>query len=292
MAVFVKVVESGSFKKAAKALALSPSVVSHHIARLEDRVEKPLIYRNTRNLALTGDGVVFLQAAQDMLQAANTGFELISSRTKSIAGELRIALPTALSRARYFEAITEFENEYPNITLSLSFSDRFSSHIEDGYDVALVFGKIADQSLNNLLISNIKRVIIASPKYLEGKSIPESPEQLAGFDWVWLKNIKTVLDFRPDASGRKKTIVAINPRMFVDNSMASRRLVLENLGLTILPDFVAEEDIASGRVSLILPDWPLESIGLYATWPKTAMRATLTNIFVEFMAGKLGTESD
>ena len=287
MAVFVKVAEYSSFKKAAEALALSPSVVSHHVAKLEDRVNAPLLYRNTRNLALTEDGQIFLEAALNMLKAASDGFDTISTRTKSTAGELRVAMPTSLSREKYLNLLAEFESEFPQVVLSLSFSDRFSNHIEDGYDVALVFGQVYDQSLEMMKVADTGRKVVASPLLLNDRPLPKSPTELMEFDWIWLSTIATTLAFANAKKPSKKLGVTIKPRMFVDNSMASRRLALQAMGLTVLPDFVAEEDVEAGRLVPLVDDWVLEPISLYATWPKSAIRASLTHLFIEFLSERL-----
>lgn len=289
MAVFVRVVECVSFKRAAESLALSPSVVSHHVRQLEERIGKPLIYRNTRNLALTADGHLFFTSAKEMLAAAARGFDDITSRAE-ISGELRVALPTALSRARFFAAIADFETTYPDITLSLGFSDRLNRHFEEGYDVALTFEPAIDRSLTARKLADVSRLIIASEAYLQKAGIPEDPASLAQHNWIWLNTASRNLQLvhRDSVNTEHVTIAA---RMLVDNSMACRRLALEGLGLAIIPDFVVEEDIAAGRLVRVLPHWSLETTAVFATWPKTAMRATLTHLFVDFFSASLAKAS-
>ncbi len=287
MVVFVKVAEMQSFKKAADALALSPSVVSHHVAKLEDQVNTPLLYRNTRNLALTEDGLIFLQASMDMLKAASDGFDAISSRSKSNQGELRVALPTSMSRPKYLHIISEFEAEYPQITLTLSFSDIFSNHIESGYDIALVFGEEFDQGLGTVKISEAARVIVCSPDIMHGRQLPQKPDDLLTLDWIWLGNSSSTLTFTGANKYEDQVDLTIKPRLTVDNSMASRRLAIEGMGLAIVADFVVEQDIEDGTLIALLDEWELPSMSLYATWPKSAIRANLTHVFVDFMLKNL-----
>lgn len=287
MAVFVKVAQSGSFKKAAEALALSPSVVSHHISQLEARIEKPLLYRNTRNLALTADGTVFLKSAINMLSSANEGFDNVSKRTKTISGDLKIALPTALSRARFLDAIAEFEQEYTNITLSLSFSDRISNMIEDGYDAILKFGESSDPGFGKKKLTQANRFIVCSSDYFDKHKTPSSPSDLLEAHWIWLNNIDCQVAISNDDPTVKTQLIHVRPRMFVDNILAVRRLVMTGIGLSIIPDFVIDEDIQSGRIARVLPEWNIEPVNLYATWPKAATRATLTHMFLDFMEARL-----
>jgi DNA-binding transcriptional LysR family regulator len=287
MAVFVKVAEAGSFKKAAKALALSPSVVSHHIAQLESRLEKPLLYRNTRNLALTDDGRVFLDSAIEMLRSANDGFDKLSLRAKTISGDLKIALPTALSRDRFLAAIADFEQEYSNITLSLSFTDRINNVIEDGFDAILKFGESPDLGLGKKKLTQANRLIVCSSQYFDTHAKITSPSDLLNAQWIWLNNIDSNIVLDNNDPNIPSEAISVGPRMFVDNILAVRRLVMTNIGISIVPDFVISEDIESGKVIRILPDWNIRPVNLYAIWPQTATRATLTHIFLDFMEARL-----
>ncbi len=284
MALFAQVVDCGSFRGAAESLALSPSVISHHIRQLEENTGKQLIYRNTRNLSLTADGRIFLDSARQMIAAAASGFDRLASG-KEITGELRVALPTALSRARYFAAIADFETAHPRITLSLSFGDRPTSHFEEGFDVALAFEQPNDRNLTSRKIADVERYIVGSEQYFERAGIPQSPAALAAHEWIWLNSYGTRLDLQRSGQGRET--IAIKPRVRVDNAMGCLRLALEGLGLAVVPDFVVKEEVGAGRLRRIMTDWSLDPMALYATWPKTKINMALTQLFVDAFSASI-----
>lgn len=287
MAVFAKVVEAGSFKGAAERLALSPSVVSHHISELEELIGSHLLHRSTREVSLTADGAIFLSAAKDMLHAVNGAFDQVASRSNSIGGELRVALPTALSRARFLKAITELEVEFPQITLSFSFSDNTSRILDNDCDVALFFGPFKSAGLTTRKVVEVERIIVGSPAYFSRRALPDKPSDLKACDWIWPNSEKKSLSFRDTRRKNAGQRISISPRTLVDNSMACRRLALEGVGLTVIPGFVVEEDITDGRLTQLLPHMRISSETLMAAWPTASNKTTLTHLFVEFITESL-----
>lgn len=283
MAVLAKVVEAGSFKGAAERLALSPSVVSHHISELEEMVGSDLLHRSTREVALTADGAIFLAAAKEMLRAVNGAFDQVANRTNSIGGELRVALPTALSRARFLKAITQLEEEFPQVTLSFSFSDNAQGVLDKDCDVALFFGSIKSAGLTMRKVVEVERKIVASKAYFEDRDMPEKPSDLKSCDWIWPKSEKKSLYFRDTRRKNATQRISVSPRTLVDNSMACRRLALEGVGLTVIAGFVVEEDIADGRLIQLLPHMRISSEILMAAWPAASTKTTLTHLFMEFI---------
>lgn len=284
MAVFAKVVECGSFKKAADQLALSPSVVSHHISQLEEMIGKPLLYRTTRSVSVTDEGAIFLKATLDMLHSAHSAFDEIAKLTQTISGELKVGLATALSRAKILQTITELEKQFPDITLSLSFSDILSMSENSEHDVILLFGEPSGDGLLKRKISDVERVIVASPAYLQNRDIPQSLDSLKACDWIWPSSARRTLSYRNRSKKGTVQRLSITPRTLVDNNMACRRLALEGTGLTVMPNFAVREDISDGRLLRISPDLEITPDTLYAAWPKNSTKTTLTHLFVEYIA--------
>lgn len=291
MAIFVRVVENRSFRRAAEQLALSPSVVSHHINQLEEQLGKPLLVRTTRSISMTSDGAIFLAAANEMLKAASSAFDQVSSDSQSIAGELQIAISTVLSRSQFLRQISEFESKFPNLTLSLSFGDDVNKSLAEGYDLALSVGRESSNNTYHRRLALIERRVVGSPAYFNSNKLPENLNEIADCEWIWQSRSKSQLLFQKNNSDEKPQKVTISPRIFVDNMMACRRLSIEGIGLSLVPAFAVEEDITSRRLIWVMPDYRPEPVALTALWPKTSTKELLTHLFIEFVAGSFDSPS-
>ncbi|WP_274594863.1 LysR family transcriptional regulator [Parasedimentitalea marina] len=156
IAIFAKTVDHGSFRAAAKALRLSPSVVSHHITQLEAQLGVALLYRSTRKLSLTRDGERLIGAARKMIDAAETGLHAVSDLAPQPSGELRVTAPAVLAQSTIVRRIAKFSIAYPGVRLALDFSDLRREVIGEGIDVALRMGssRIAPLRFESFMMSN------------------------------------------------------------------------------------------------------------------------------------------
>ncbi len=211
IAIFAKTVDHGSFRAAARTLRLSPSVVSHHVTQLEQQLGTALIYRTTRKLSLTPDGERLLVSARAMIDAAETGLQMISDQTREPSGVLRVTAPAVMAQSKLVDQLADFAIAFPKVELSLDFSDVRRELIGDGFDVAIRMGWLKDSSLMARKLFDVQRRLIASPAYLETRAAPERPQDLSDWDWlelapVWLmkpefrKAGKRAVVSRPPAS--------------------------------------------------------------------------------------------
>lgn len=281
MAVFATTVETGSFRAAAKALKLSPSVVSHHVGQLEGRLGVALLYRSTRSLSLTPDGEKLFGAARAMLEAAEAGLDAISGQSSQPVGELRLTAPAVLSAGILVDDIAAFSERFPKIQLSLNFTDLRRNLIGDGIDVAIRMGWLEDSALKSKKLFEIRRKLCVAPSYIAKRAPPRRPADLADWDWLQLKSVRPemTLTSKRGASHR----IAFVPKLIVDDAIALYRLSRAGLGLAMTPEFLAADDIAQGRMVELLPAWHLEPLRIYAVWPPNAPRDSLTARFVAFL---------
>lgn len=282
LAIFAKAVETGSFRGAADALELSPSVVSHHISKLEEGLGAALLYRSTRKLSLTQDGERLLAAAQEMVAAAERGFDSVNAGSLEPSGRLKITAPAVLAHSAVLDRIAGFAKAYPKIDLDVSFTDVRRDIIAEGIDVAVRMGWLKDSSLKARKVAAAERVLVAAPAYLEGRETPQSAQDLTDCRFVCLTAGGRRFEFQ-DPAGRKTTITA-DAYVFVDQAFALYRLVLAGAGVGSVPKFLAADDIAAGKVIELLPGWRLQSLGVYAVWPPNTPRASLTSLFVKLLA--------
>lgn len=278
MAVFAKTVETGSFRAAAKALGLSPSVVSHHVSRLEASLDVVLLYRSTRRIALTDDGAKLYDAARAMMAAADGGVDSVTRRAKSPSGKLVVTAPASLARGTLMDDIAAFALAHPRVEIALSVSDVPADLLGARIDVAIRAGTLKDSSFKSKRLFSLPRTLVAAPSYVATRSKPRAPADLAAWDWIRLSSRPAELAF---GHGAKRATVKFHPRTSADGADAMRELALRGLGVVALPSALVTSDLREGRFVEILPEWQLESPNVYAVWHANAPKSGLAMRFVE-----------
>lgn len=282
IAIFAKTIDHGSFRAAAKALRLSPSVVSHHITQLEEQLGVALLYRSTRKLSLTRDGERLIGAARKMMDAAEAGLQAVSERAPQPSGELRVTAPAVLAQSAIVKRIAEFSKTYPGVHLTLDFTDLRREVIGNGIDVALRMGWLKDSTLKARKLYDVDRCLIAAKSYLEARADPATPKDLEDWDWLELTQVKLTSKFQK--SGHQPITLKPSPNLSVNDAHALYHLARSGAGLAIIPEFLAHEDIAAGIIQKVLPDWNTYPVGVFAVWPPNAPKESLTALFVKFLA--------
>ena len=283
MAIFAKTIDHGSFRGAARALRLSPSVVSHHVSELEESLGVALIYRSTRKLTLTPEGQRLLAATHKMLDAVEGELAALSVSANVPSGELRLTVPSVLSQSHFIERIAAFSKTYPRIRLSLDFSDIRRALIDDGFDIAIRMASEPKTSATSRKLFMVKRRLIASVDYLATRPAPDHPGDLAGWDWLALTPARHVpVSFRK--SDGTHTTIKPEARVFANDAQALYRLARAGAGIAIVPDFLAQEDEGRGAISHVLPDWGLQAITVFAVWPSNAPRHGLIHLALDALA--------
>lgn len=282
IAIFAKTVDHGSFRAAAQAMRLSPSVVSHHVGQLEDRLGTALLYRSTRKLSLTSDGERLLVAARVMLDAAESGIQEISHQTNQPSGMLRITVPALLSQSVLMDQLAEFALAYSQVKLSIDLSDARRDLLADGYDVAIRAGQMKDSSLKAQKLFEFERRLAASPAYIKSHTRPKSPKDLVEWDWLELAPVwNQKIEFRNE---RKRQSVSLKKtRISVNNAHALSYLARAGAGLAILPQYLTEPYIEAGELEYVLSDWSVRPINVFAVWPSNAPKDGLIKHLIKHL---------
>ena len=277
MAIFSKTIDHGSFRGAAEALRLSPSVVSHHISQLEEHLGVALIYRSTRKLTLTREGERLLSAARKMLEAVEGELRDLSASASAPSGELRLTLPSVLSQSPLTNRIAAFITAYPRIQITLDFSDTRRDLIDDGFDVAIRMSPTAQTSATSRKLFQVERKIVASKAYLDGHTPATHPRDLDQFTWLGLSPVQNLpLTFQKP--GGRPVNFAPRARLTVNDAQAMYRLAQAGAGMGIVPTFLAERDVAEGSMAYVLPEWELPTLSVFAVWPANAPKHGLIHL--------------
>ncbi len=285
MAVFATVVAEGSFRGAATRLGLSPSVISHHVSRLEKRLDCALLYRSTRRLSLTDDGRVFHAACARALEAAEEGLNSVANRQRELAGRLKVGAPAVVASGPFVDDVLAFTEAHPAVELNLSLDDERKNHIEAGFDVSIRIGWLTDSALRARQLFSVRRRLCAAPRLVERMGTPGHPADLLKWPWVHETMLARFVDFTGPQEATYR--VAMTGNLSTNHAGAARRFALGGGGLLASLDFVVADDLAAGNLVELLPDWRLSSAGVYAVWPANVSRNSLSVRFVDFLHARV-----
>ena len=255
------------------------------MTQLEQTLGTALIYRSTRKLSLTPDGERLLAAARTMLDAAEAGLQAVSNQSQQPSGMLRVTVPAVLAQSGLVDRMASFAIGYPNVRLSLDFSDVRRELIGDGFDIAIRMGWLEDSSLKARKLFDVQRRLVAATTYLKLRPEPATPEDLT--DWEWIE-LAPVWHKKPEFKNGSERVVIAKPesRISVNDAQALHRLTRLGAGLAIIPDFLIEGDVSTGALQVVLPEWTVPAVGVHAVWPPNAPRNGLVKHFVEFLAAE------
>lgn len=287
--IFAKVAELGSLTAAAESLDLSVSTVSAHLARLEGNLGTALLYRNTRKVSLTGEGVRLLDTAKAMLDLYEKGMLEFRQRSVSTSGTLRVALPAVLLGCRPFmHALSTFAMRFDGAAIHLACSDTREDIVGDGFDVAFRIGELPDSTLKARPLFAFARIVVANPALLEGAGLFRHPADLAQLPWVGLSMLPDVRSFtHPDG---ETCTIRYAPRVRVDTVEAAYQLAMGGVGLAAPPMFRACADLANGAVRQLLPDWSLAQLTVHAVWPGNTSTSSLAYLLIKQLHDQLGEQ--
>ena len=288
MAAFVRVVEARTFTQAAERLGWSKSVVSRRIAELEDRLGVRLLNRSTRRLSLTEAGQAFYERCARILADVDETEAAVSSLHTEPRGLLRVNAPMTFGMLHLAPAISAFLDRFPDVEIDLVLNDRFVDLIDEGFDLALRIGDLADSSLVARRLAPCLRVLCASPDYLARCEEPATPAGLTDHDCLLYSNIPNSDVWRLTDSGGTDHVVRVRSRLRVNNGDVLREAAAAGLGITLLPTFIVAEAIADRRLRPILCDYRPPPTVVHALYPHNRHLSTKVRAFVDFLAERFG----
>ena len=289
MAIFSKVVELGSFRKAADALDLSASVVSHHVSQLEKQLGTTLLYRSTRYLSLTSAGEELYAFSRSMVQAAEAGLNTIAHEPQELTGRFWIVAPGAFASTPFVTDVAIFARQHPQLDIRLEFDDRPRNMAHEGIDLCIVLGQQPDSSLISRKLFEANLRIVCSPQYLEHHGEPQHPDELQDHDWIAVRAEATLYMSKAGETTRE---INLRPRMVATSVQATKLLAVGGLGLTTLPRFILEPELETGELKEILPGWVSGFDHCYALFPPHIGKNSATRLFVDYMQVRIEEERE
>ncbi len=284
--VFARVVEAGTFTKAAESLDLPKGTVTKMVQHLESRLKVKLLNRTTRRVTVTPDGAAYYERTARVLNDLDDIEASMTNAQASPSGRLRVDVGTSVAQHIIIPALADFYRRYPDIQLDLGVSDRAVDLIADNVDCVIRGGELLDQSLVARRVANMALMTVASPAYLHAHGTPTHPDQLGGEH--------TMLNYFSPRNGRPfinefekdgQTVEITGPtRLSVNESNAMIAAVLAGLGVAQMGAFTAVPLIERGELVQVLADWSTHTIPLYVVYPPNRHLSAKVRAFVEWVA--------
>jgi DNA-binding transcriptional LysR family regulator len=251
LAIFTAIIDAGSLVHAARRLRRSPPAVTRALSSLEDRIGLRLVDRTTRRLAPTEAGSALAERARALL--ADYDAVLVASQAP-VRGVLRITAPVQFGRRHVAPIVSAFLNKYPDVRVELSLNDRNLDLIEEGLDLAVRIGPLADSSLVAREVGSVRRVVVASPAYLARHGVPRAPADLATHDTIFGMARSPAREWRFGPSPRGPT-VRLAPRLLVDDVEAQLQAAQAGRGIARVLSYQVRDEVASGTLVRLLQDY-------------------------------------
>ena len=282
MEAFVVVVDTGSFSAAARRLNVGQPAVSKLVAQLEDRLGVKLLVRTTRGLTATEAGLNYYERARRMIEEVDEAELAARGAGSGLTGRLRICGAVTFARIHLMPRLPEFLARHPELEMEVVLDDRNIDLVQEGIDVALRMGQLSDSSLTARRIASGRHVVVGTPAYFERTGKPTAPGDLAahqaviydqeggGRDWTFQ---------RDDA----EIAVTLKGRLRVSAAEGVRAAILANAGIAVASEWMFSPEIADRTVQMVLQDWELPRIDLWAVFPAGRTATTKARTFTQFV---------
>ena len=285
MQAFARVVETGSFTKAADTLHMSKTSVTQLVQQLEARLRVRLLNRTTRKVNVTADGAAYYERVLGLLADLDDAETSLSGASSVPRGRLRVDVPSPLARMILIPALPAFHARYPEIQLDLGVSDRMVDIIDEKVDCVVRGGELTDQSLMARRIGDLRLGVYAAPSYLERAGSPSHPRELENTQHRIVGFLGSRLG-KPFAMHRDQESIKVQGRYVLSTDDGNSYLAagLAGLGILWLPDYMARDHLASGELVALFEGWRLDPMPLYLAFPPNRHVSAKLRVFIDWIA--------
>jgi len=292
MRVFAKVVEQGSFARAGTALVLSNAVVTRHVADLEQHLGARLLNRTTRKLSLTETGQLYLDRVRQILGDIDDADAIAAASGKKPGGVLRIYCHPGFGQAQLAPLLPVFARDYPDVVLDLTLADKTVDLVEDGFDLGIFIGlQKIDGSMIARRLASSSVIICASPAYIARRGMPAAPRELSSHDCL-NHAFEQVRHTWPVQCDKHEIQVPIVSKMISNNTEVLRQATIAGMGIAMRSSYTLGDDIASGRLVRLLPDYCTGRLDILMVYPSRRLLSGKVRAFVDFMTARFPDPDD
>lgn len=286
--LLVRIARLGSISAAARDLGLTPAGASARLARMEKGLGARLLHRTTRQATLTEDGLAFLPHAEHVLDAAEAARAALGREQVMPRGTLRVAAPASFARMHIVPSLSDFCRRYPDLVIDMRISDSIVDLVEGAFDVAVRYTNLGDSSFVARRLAPDRRVLVASPDYLERRGRPNTPDDLVEHACLVVGTLDLWtfrgVDGRPIAQ-------RVAPALRINDGGAVRDAACAGLGVALMATWCAADEIRSGALVPVLPEYPMVSTQtLYALYPTSRELAPKVRVFIDWLVARFGPD--
>ncbi|WP_437932459.1 LysR family transcriptional regulator [Sorangium sp. So ce291] len=288
IAVFTRVVQAGSFTRAARELGMPKSTVSRKVSELEARLGAQLLRRTTRKLSLTDVGTAYYERCARIVAELDDADRTVTQMQDGPRGLLRVTAP--LHFGWVGGVVAEYLRVHPEVSVEVVCTDRVVDLVAEGFDVALRFGAPSDTSLVARRLGALPRYLVAAPAYLARRGAPRAPADLASHEVVASAGARA--GEPPGARwvlhrGARRAEVRVAPRATANNIEVLHRVVLAGVGIGMLPAMRCEQDVREGRLARVLDEWSPVEVPLHVVYPGTRHLSPKVKVFLDLVRERI-----
>ena len=288
--LYIRVVETGSFSKASVGMGITQPTATKHVAALEKRLGARLLHRSTRGVTPTEVGAAYYDKCKAIASQIDEADNLALLMQARLGGTLRISTSVAFGRRVLTPLVLTFMRQHPTIQVDLSFEDRYVNLVEQGIDVAVRMGRLADSQLGARYLGTNPWVLVASPAYLAAQGTPKKPADLGQHRALVYSTVQG--DERWHFSGAhgaaQSVSVAVSGPLRSNNLSALLSAARAGLGVAVLPRYVAHDSVAAGALQPLLQRWQLPVQEVHAVFPSPKMLPSKVRSLCDFLAPRFG----
>jgi DNA-binding transcriptional LysR family regulator len=285
MSTFVAVCDAGGFAAAARRLDLSPSAVTRAVGQLEARLGARLLERSTRSMRLTDAGRLYLERSRRVLAEVEEAELSVQGERAEPRGRLVVSAPLVFGRLHVTPLFSDFLLGHSQLSGELILSDRYVNLIEDGVDAAVRIGTLPDSSLIARRVGQVRRVLVASPAYLERRGVPTAPAELGGHNLIAIPEIAGRSEWRFERDGAEVRI-GVEPRLTTSSVDAALWHTLQDGGLAIVLSYQARELVREGRLRVVMSDWEPPVRPIHLVHPSSRLLSAKVRAFSDLVASQ------
>jgi DNA-binding transcriptional LysR family regulator len=289
MQVFVRVVEAGSFVKAAGQLGISTTAVSRLVADLETHLGTRLLQRTTRRLSLTVAGSAYFERCQQIIGAIDEAESLVGLEAQRPYGTLRVSAPVAFGALHLAPLLAAYGARYPEVRIDIALADRIVDLVDEGFDVAIrIAGRLADTLVARRL-TTVRIAVCAAPEYLRRHGTPRAPADLARHNCLLYTLTERPGEWTFEGPHGSQT-VKVAGSLRSNNGDLLHNAALAGEGIVVQPTFIVGDDLRQGRLVHVLPRHRQPDLAAYAVYPTRRHLPAKVRSFVDFLAGAISDQ--
>ena len=289
MTAFAKVAETGSFTKAARALRMSPTIISKHVRELEEALGVRLLNRTTRHVSLTEIGSIYHEHCAELLAQLDALENIAGEMQNTPTGVLRVSAPLGFGATRIAPLLTRFAAAYPNVTVEMILTDRYVDVVEEGFDMAVTMNQPPETSYVTRTLVSTATVLCAAPEYLARHGTPAAPEDLTTHNCLVVMSAQLGAPWSfTGADGAART-VKVSGNFRTNSALAEMELALRGQGLALQPDFLVEQALRDGRMVRVLADYTTPQLTFRMVYPPGRHLTAKLRAFADFLVANLAS---